>query len=514
MFSKMKVFKKTTAIVCVVALAAGIMAGCGKTETKSSSGGSDSQQASKPVDVKLILPYSDETPADEPLLPALNKLTNANIKIEWTPMISYGDKFNVIMASNELPDVLDVEDLKGSTYMNAVNSGMFWDLTSFMSQGNFKNLNPVALTNSSYDGKNYVIPRERTIKRKIVVYRADWAKAAGLKAPDSIEGIYNMAKAFGTGDYDGNGKNDTIGLLLGTAADEIDCFDALVVAFGGPNRWGLKDGKVVPNFMTDEYMNCMRWLRKMCQEKLISTDFAITKTTQQVSDFVDKEKSGLYLNYGIPGTADPLVKQKQQTNPNLTRADLFGYTYLNGPDGKPRIPAEDGFKGGFAFPKQTIKNEARLKEVMSVFDKLNSKEGQILLNHGIEGQHFSFAKDQYIKTIDATKNKKELSSYGQLGMSGNQLYTTYDDEIGIKLAKDRNTFGQNDLIPNLITPLVSASYSSNKATLEKIINEAQFKYILGQFSEDQLKQAFDQWKKSGGDKAVEEYTAAYSKAKK
>lgn len=510
----MKVLKKMTAIVCTVALLASVMVGCGKTDTKSAAATTDPQQPAKPVDVRLILPYSDETPADEPILPALNKLCNANFKIEWTPMISYGDKFNVIMASNDLPDALDVEDLKGSTYTNGANSGMFWELTQYLTQGNFKNLNPIAVTNSSFDGKNFVIPRERAIKRKIVCYRADWAKAAGVSTPDTIDGIYKMAKAFGTGDFDGNGKNDTIGLLLGTVVDEIDCFDELVVANGGPNRWGIKDGKVVPNFMTDEYMNTMRWLKKMCDEKLISKDFAITKTTQQVTDFIDKEKSGLWLSYGIPGTADPLLKQKQQADAKITRGDVFGYTYLKGTNGKPRVPAEDGFKGGFAFPKQTVKNEARLKELVSVFDKLNSKEGQILLNHGIQDQHFSFVKDQYIKSIDATKNKKELGSYAQLGMSGNQLYTTYDDEIGIKLAKDRITFNKEDLIANAITPLSSTTYTNSKTTLEKVINEAQFKYILGQISEDQLKQAFETWKKSGGDKVIEEYTAAYNKANK
>ena len=515
MLSKMKVLKKLTAVVCTIALVASVMVGCGKTSQKEATGTAQPQQSSKPVDVKLILPYSDETPSDEPLLPALNKVANANFKIEWTPMISYNDKFNVLMASNQLPDALVIPDLKLTSFINGAGSGLFWDLTSYIGKyDNFKNLNPISLKNSSLDGKNYVLPRERILKRKLVAYRADWAKAAGLKAPDSIEGLYNMAKAFGTGDFDGNGKKDTIGLLLGTVNNEIDCFDELVVAFGGPNKWGEKDGKIVPNFMTKEYMDTMRWLKKMYDEKLISSDFAITKTTQQVTDFVDKEKTGLYLNYGIPGTADPLIKQKQQTDPKIARGDLFAYTYLNGPDGKPRIPAEDGFSGGFAFPKSTVKDEARLKEVLSVFDKLESKDAQILMNNGVEGKHFTVVKDNFIKTIDANVNKKEVSSYGQLGMSGNLAYLTADDDIGMKLQVDRNTFKTTDLIANLVTPLTSTQYSNNKANLDKIINEAQFKYIMGQMTEDQFNQAIDQWKKSGGDKVIEEYTAAYAKTKK
>jgi putative aldouronate transport system substrate-binding protein len=129
----------------------------------------------------------------------------------------------------------------------------------------------------------------------MVVYRSDWAKEAGLDAPDTIDGIYNMAKAFAYGDYDRNMQNDTIGFALGTVNNEIDCIDALVVAFGGFNRWGIKDGKVIPAFMTEEYLETLNWLRKMFDEGLISPDFAITKTTQIVPDFVDKEKTGLWL---------------------------------------------------------------------------------------------------------------------------------------------------------------------------------------------------------------------------
>ena len=38
----------------------------------------------------------------------------------------------------------------------------------------------------------------------MIVYRSDWAQEAGLEAPDTIDGIYNMAKAFAEGDYDKN----------------------------------------------------------------------------------------------------------------------------------------------------------------------------------------------------------------------------------------------------------------------------------------------------------------------
>ncbi len=502
--------KKITSLICMSALTAGILAGCGNSKFVSSEPDKDAAALSgAPVELKVVLGYQDELPPDNHIIvKELDKLANAVINIEWTPLISYNDKFNVMMSSNALPDVILIPDTKMTVYVNGVNAGMFWEIGLRINDYKYlREINPLLITNASMGGKLYIIPRERALKRKMVAYRSDWAKVAGLPPPDSIDNLYNMAKTFGTGDFDKNGEKDTIGLALGTVnTNEIDAFDALVTAFGGVNRWGLKDGRITPGFMTPEYLKTLKWLRKMYLEELISPDFAITKTTQIISELVDRERTGLWLSYMMPGLTDPLLKQKQQSEPGLTRSDIYNFAFLKGPEGKERIAAESGFNGGFAFPVQTVKNEARLNHLLGVFNMISSPEGQRLVGNGIEGLHYDVIDGKYAKVINPDLFKRDaVSSIGQLGTSGTYMYSFANDELALNLSLSRADIKNSEMIPDLAVPLFSESYSANKANLDKIINEAMINFIMGNIDEAQFDKAVVQWQKIGGNKVIEEY---------
>lgn len=471
----------------------------------------NSKAEKKPVEMKIVLGYAEEIPSENNLvIQEINKLANANIIVEWTPMVSYNDKFNVLMASNSMPDVVLVPDVKNSTFVYAANAGMFWELNDkIKNYSELSEINPILLKNASVDGKLYMIPRERELKRKMVVYRADWAKQAGLNPPDTPDGIYNMAKAFAEGDFDGNSEKDTIGFALGTVNNEIDCFDALVVAFGGFNRWGIKDNRIIPSFMTDEYLQTLKWLRKMYQEKLISPNFAITKTTQIVPDLVDKEKTGLWLAYRLPGLTDPVLKAKQKEDSSIKREDVYEFAFLKDSSGKERIAAESGIAGGFAFPKKSVTTEERLNDLLGVFNVIQSKEGQILINNGVPGIHFDLIDGKYAKSKDPDVFIREVSPIGQLGTGGMKAYIIADDDISIRLNMARRTFSNDSMVFDVTATLSSISFSSNYTTLLRIISDAQFKFIMGEIDEAGWYKAIDEWRKAGGDAAIEEFTTAY-----
>lgn len=527
-------YSRTVSVLCAAALLCGSFAGCkgnsakpaaGTASAGAASGGETAKASDEKVSFNIIVPYQDEQAKEGNIVEkTLEEKTNSEINIQWTPMISYGDKYNVLMSSGQLPDVLLVADLKGATYLDAARNDQFWDLTSYLKSGEysgFANINSVSLANSATDGKNYVIPRERTVKRKDVCYRADWAKKAGLDAPDTLDKLYKMAKTFAEGDFDGNGKKDTIGLLLGTVSDgggeTIDCLNELVVANGGFNGWGLQDGKLAADLTTPEYFDTIKMLRDMCSEGIVSKDFAIVKTTAQMSDYVDKERAGLWLSYGLPGLSDPVLKAKQKADPNVKRDDIYGFTYLKDKNGNPRIPAETGYNAGFAIPKSSIKEEGKLKGILRVFDYICSKDGQRLINNGIEGRHYKLLSDsdntcELISDTSGQDLIKEFNCMNQMSCAGNYCLGSVSDEIGKRLAKERITYEDADLIKDLSAPLVSETASDKMPTLNKNFDTSLFKYILGQTSDSDFEAAVQKWKADGGDQISQEYTEAYQKA--
>lgn len=517
-------------MLCIAGVLSTLLAGCGgakqaaATPSGGTASGNSAAQPAEPVKFNIVLPYSGETPTpNSPVEKELKKQTNSDFTVEWTPMISYGDKYNVMMNSGQLPDALVVPDLKADVYLDAAHNDQFWELSDYLTDANydgFKNYNSIALQNCKTDGKLYVLPRERTLKRQMVCYRSDWAKKAGLDAPDTLDKLYAMAKAFSEGDFDGNGKKDTVGFALGTVQDgggsTIDNLNELIVANGGVNKFGLVDGKIVSTITTPEYKSTIQLLRKMCSEGLISKDFPITKTTEINSNLVDKEKTGLWLSMGIPGPKDTVYLAKKKSDSNVKQlSDVFQFTYLKDKDGTPRSPAESGFNGGIAFPKSSTKDKAELDRIVKVFSWISAKDGQRLVNSGIEGLQYNKVDETHIKSIPKEEQKDggaNWSSIAQMSTCGNYCYTTVDDPLVEELAKQRNTYKDNELIGDITVPLNSAEYAKSGAKLSKLIDTAMFKYILGQVSDDEFDKAIQEWRTSGGDKMTQEYTEDYQKS--
>ncbi len=517
-----KSIRNLVSTACALTLVAGTLAACSSKTNNSSSTSASTSGSSKQVSFNITVPYSNQTPpsaSENPVLQQIEKESNAKFNISWTPMVSYTDKFNTMMASNQLPDIVIIPDLKSAQYIDAVRGSQFWQLDSYMSQyKNLKNIDTIPLNNAKTDGKIYALPREREMVRKCVIYRADWAKAAGLGTPDTVQKVFDMAKAFANGDYDGNGKKDTIGLGLGTVADgsgtQIDCLNELVVGNGGVNLWGVRSGKVVSQYNTDEYVNTITQLHDLCAQGAVSKDFAITQTTAVVPNLIDKEKCGLWISYSssIPNLTDPLYVSKSKANSSLKITDMYDFTFLNDSSGKARIAAETGLNGGIAFPKSSVKNASRLKDLLRVADYLNSQNGQLLLQNGIEGREYQKTGTNSSKSLNSTLYNTEMNGLNQMGMARNYMLNNVTTDLDSKRWSTEAGYKSSDLVSDVSVPLSSATYTSSYTTLAQNIDSAEFKYILGNISLNDFKQAISSWNSSGGQKMQDEFTASYKKS--
>ena len=305
--------KASTILAIVTALS--VLAGCGGNSAPaatSSSNGSPAQGENKnePVSISIMANlHTPEVPSDM-IEKLLEEKTGTKLDIQWVPDGTYDEKVNASFATGTLPQVTYLKNAASLVNMrDAIRNGQFWEIGPLLDQyPNLSKLKPEVLKNTAVDGKIYALYREVPLSRQGIIYRKDWADKLGLSAPTNVDEFYNMLKQFKEKDPDGNGKDDTIPL---TDRNDLiyGAFKTISSWLGTPNNWGEKDGKLAPEFMFPEYMETMKFFKKLHQEGLINQDFPVTSKTDQQNLFITG-KSGVYI--GAMGTYPAFIPRSSK----------------------------------------------------------------------------------------------------------------------------------------------------------------------------------------------------------
>lgn len=436
---------------------------------------------------------------------ALEDYTNTRLDIQWVPSYAYDSRFNITLASGKLPAVMFVIS-KSSTIINAVRAGGFWELGPYLKD--YKNLSqadPKVLNNISIDGKVYGIYRARSYGRNGILYRKDWLENIGMKSVNTIDDFYSMLKGFTYNDPDRDGAADTYGM---TVTSYKGTFDIMSTWFGTPNGWGEDStGKLIPAFMTNEYLESLKFWKKIYDEKLINQDFAVYSAVKW-NDPVLNGKSGVIVD--VADRASSVAEKIETSNPKAV-IDVIGS--ISGPKGYRNLPSS-GYNGMFMIPKQSVKTEEELRKVLSFFDKLNDKTAQDIIWNGIENKHYKVVDGYAEKIGDAVTLAPELNDLSQLTISIPKENRYLPKQTDVRKKVDQ-VMKENEkyCVPNPAEPLVSNTYTIRGIQLDNIIEDARVKFIIGQINESGFKAALDLWKNSGGQDVIKEINNEYSKYK-
>ncbi|MHA7984550.1 extracellular solute-binding protein [Rathayibacter sp. CAU 1779] len=511
----LKRFMTGAAVLTVTALA---LVGCSSSPTTASS----STAAPKLDKMTMMAPFlSASAPAaDNVIGQQLNKILGTDLDINWVPNSSYGDKTNITLASNDIPDAMVIQG-KDAGFVKSANAGAFWDLTNYLKDyPNLVSNTPAVQKASSVNGKVYGIYRPRDTMRTAVIIRKDWLKKLGLSMPKTTDDLYKIAKAFTEDDPDGDGKKDTYGLIVPKWPGSVGSnspWDAIESWFGAGNVWTQKDGKLVQSFTTPQWKKALAYEKKIVSNGYINPDYATMDSVDWNTPFLNGQGGIIIDTYSRVRQINGLL---EKTDPD-TYQDMLGWTgNLEGPDGKLRALPTSGYSGFIAIPKSSVKTETQLRQVLSVLNKLNSKKAQVLINNGIEGKSFNLVDGRSEAINPPTAESTLLStsvvpSYAQLGIavSGYKAYaaaqaneydqTQYDAQVA-KAASDLKS-----AVFNPAAAYVSNTYVLNGATLDNIISDARIKYDAGQIDEAGLDAALKQWATSGGNQVTAEINKLY-----
>lgn len=463
----------------------------------------------KPKEISILSITFTGTPIkpNDPSIKALENLTGYKIKLDWILNSSYEDQLNTRMAAGNLPALVAITGKTASVIQNC-RAGAFWDITKYYK--NYPQLaqaNQTIMNNISIDGKYYGIYRSRPLGRNGISYRKDWLNNVGLSEPKTMDEFYNMLKAFHTQDPDKNGKYDTYGI---TFCKFFGPLDQIATAFGAPNKFTVTPGgTLLPTFATPEYMDSMKWLKKLYVENLINRDYAAMETSNWTKDF-QNSKSGVHIDV----TDQAWRYQKAFIEQYKMPADIVWVMGMPaGPKGKMVLPTS-GNAGFVAISKAGAPTEQAMKDALAFLDMTNTKEGQNILNWGVEGINYDLN--------DKGEATRRAFPTGDPNEGFNQFMTNCVDDLLIPEAlqpvQKRHLAVQAEnmpfCVPNPVEPFTSNTYAKNGAQLDQLINDARNQFIAGQIDEAGFNKIVDQWYAQGGKQICLEYATAYRGAKK
>jgi putative aldouronate transport system substrate-binding protein len=500
--------KRLWSVIMILSLFVTVASGCtgGQTMNAGMKPPGEGVEEGKPFPISIVITQVGDIPAKgNEVERLLEQYTNTRLDFQWIPSAAYEDKISVMIASGDLPVLLKVEYTP--SIVSALESGLFWDIGPHLKS--YKNLvaqDEKFYHNISVDGKIYGVPLFRPIGRGVVLYRKDWFNALNLSAPQSIEDWYGVIRALAKNDPDRNGKDDTYGMLIdkkyNSGADAM--LTRLAVSLGAPNKWEVDgQGNFTPEFMTAPYYEAMKLLRRLYEEKLINSDFAVVDSSELEKHY-DTGRAGLRISGGSPQT---LQDRLLRTNPNA----VVDTAPLSGPQGI-RVPGESGNAGFLVIAKSAVKTEADLHKVLKFLDQLMDPDASMLLQRGIKNRHYQDNGFE-VEHLDKEASQREIKPYRD-----NLPYITdYNVKpfVGQSLAVKYGNMIHKEypkyVVSNPALVLASTTNAERGRELEEMIEDAQTKFIMGKMDEAGWKNEVERWKKAGGVRLMEEYKEAYRK---
>jgi putative aldouronate transport system substrate-binding protein len=497
----MKLNRKLALGSAALAISGLALTGCG------ASGGSG--DGSKDSITWMALLHTPTTPEKGGAIEtALEEVVGKDLDFQWIPAASKDEKLNAAIASDNLADIVPLS-LTESTARRALTSGQFWDIEPFLADfPSLSKIDPQILDASKIDGTLYGVPAQKPKARYGVLIRQDWLDALGLQVPHTTEELAAVARAFTDEDPDGNGKNDTTGILDRSESFDLG-FRSLSGYFGAGSVFEVNDDdEVVASFTTEPFIEAMEWYRDLYQDGAVTQEF-VTIQKQNQQDAIAQGKGGIVLtglfeakNYmALAQSSDPDTPMAWALVNDMTHEDV------------PRRILSDtngGIGGVYAISKSSVKNEEQLKVVLGVLDKLLSEEAFDLMTNGIEGTHFEYEADGAVTIIDQTTWEQEVQPFSSSRMSETiktfPSSTPYVDEGAEKMAEN-----DDYAIVDISQSLTSDTYDSRWTEVLQSARDAYNKYMVGQLDIDGYQKAVDGLLAGDLGKIQDEFTEAYAK---
>ena len=437
------------------------------------------------------------------------------------------EKMNVTITSGEIPDFMSVSPLQ---LKQLAEAGLIMDLTEIYDQYAapltkqiIEGDGGITLDSAKIDGKLMAIPfsDEPINQAPLLWVRQDWLDNLGLPAPQTMEDVFNIAKAFKDNDPDQDGQADTFGLGLNTD------LRGFVNGYHGYLDIWIKDssGKLVSGDIQPEVKAALSKLQELYADGYIDNEFAV-KGDAKVNEDIIAGKIGIYFA-PMPAPLFPLQFSYENDGAAWQAYPLVSID--DTPAKSQRLSG--GFPAYYVVSKTAEHPEAVMKLANMFVEKTRGESAEPEFVYADTGEsNFALANVQlwpHRKNLDIHLNVVKAEETGDTsgfkpeGMHNYEQILQYKNEgVQANWKMDR-IFGvngafaqlykmwQKDLfMPNEFYGVPTDSMTSKSATLLDLKNEVFTKIIMGSPLSD-FDKFVEDWKNLGGDQITEEINAWY-----
>src|SRR5690606_38046976 len=183
----------------------------------------------------------------------------------------------------------------------------------------------------------------------------------GFKMPTNYDELKEMAIAFAKNDPDGNGKDDTYGMVLGKDLWPQYAFGA----YWDMNAWYHQNGRgqYVPGVITEQWKESIRMMRDLYREGAIPKDFAVYDPVEAAKMFY-AGKAGIFVR-GPVEMPEANMEALQKIHPE---ADLSPIPPFEAPDGSKGYTAGSGYYTMNALSAKLKDEPGKVRRILEIID--------------------------------------------------------------------------------------------------------------------------------------------------
>ncbi|MFD0620790.1 ABC transporter substrate-binding protein [Paenibacillus sp. GCM10027629] len=349
--------------------------------------------------------------------------TNVHIEWEVVPEQSMQEKLNLVLASEDYPDVIFGMNVSPAQEMIYGTQGVFLPLNDLIEQQGtqtkkmFADRPDIKAAITAPGGNIYSLPEVNecyhcSMSQKMWIYKP-WLDKLGLSMPTTTEELYNVLKAFKTKDPNGNGKADEIPLSISPKSwrSSIDSFlmNSFVYnpMYGSTKHLFVQDGKLDVSYTKPEWKEGLKYLHKLYAEGLIAPE-SFTQDDNQLIQIGENPKEVLLgaSTGGHQGVFTQLLGESGRWSEYTT------VPVLKGPGGVQYAPNDATSLTTGAF---LITNKAKNPEIaLRWADGLYEYEHTLRSNYGRPDTEWRDAKEGEIGIDGKPAKWSELKSFGEV----------------------------------------------------------------------------------------------------